>query len=62
MFKKVKIKHTRGVVDLRVRSGESGDSVSYEDFIDLRELDRKVEEEEKKTKENFVDTQKRGCE
>ena len=44
MFKKVKIKHTRGVVDLRVRSGESEDSVSYEDVIELRELDKMVEE------------------
>ena len=58
MFKKVKIKHTRGVVDLRVSSGEPGDRVSYENVIDLRELDKKVEEEEKKSKENLSDTKK----
>ena len=50
MFKKVKIRHTHGAVDLHVRSGESGDSISYEDFIDLRELDKTAEEEEKKSK------------
>ncbi len=58
MFKKVKIKHTRGVVDLRVSSGELWDRVSYENVIDLRELDREEEEEEKKSKENLSDTKK----
>ena len=51
MFKKVKIKHTRGVVDLRVRSGESGDRVSYENVIDFRELDKMVEERKRELKE-----------
>ena len=55
MFKKVKIKHTRGEVDLRVSSSESGDKVSYENVIDLRELDRRVEEEEKKSQEKEED-------
>ena len=48
MYKKVKIKHSQGVVDMSVRSGERGDKVGYEELLlDLRELDRQVEEEEK---------------
>jgi hypothetical protein len=51
VYKKVKIRHSQGVVDLSVRSGERGDKVSYEELvIDLRELDRQVEEEEKNKK------------
>lgn len=49
MYKKVKIRHSRGVVDMSVRSGERGDKVGYEEpLLDLRELDRQVEEEEKR--------------
>jgi len=51
MYKKVKIRHSQGVVDMSVRSGERGDKVGYEEpVIDLRELDRQVEEEEKNKK------------
>ena len=48
MYKKVKIRHSQGVVDMSVRSSERGDKVGYEEpLLDLRELDRQIEEEEK---------------
>jgi hypothetical protein len=51
MYKKVKIRHSQGVVDMSVRSGERDDKVGYEEpLLDLRELDRQVEEEEKSKK------------
>ncbi len=52
MYKEERVRHSQGVVDMSVRSGERGDKGDYEEqVIDLRELDRQVEEEEKRKKE-----------
>jgi len=55
LFKKRRIDYSRGTVNIHVK----GDgTVIYENVIDLTELDKKAEEEEKGLKENLSDTEK----
>ena len=58
MFKKRRINHSRGTVNIHVKSDGT---VVYENVIDLTELDKKAEEEEKGLKENLSDTEKENA-
>jgi len=58
LFKKRRIDHSRGTVNIHVK----GDgTVIYENVIDLTELDKKAEEEEKRLKENLSDTERENA-
>jgi len=58
LFKKRRINHSRGTVNIHVKSDGT---VIYENVIDLTELDKKAEEEEKGLKENLSDTERENA-